>query len=61
MSDTEHRKLATTMFTDMVGQSAVAQRHEAPALELLKEHRAGRTGILHRPYFLRVKQVCWTL
>jgi class 3 adenylate cyclase len=36
---TEHRKLAATMFTDMVGYSALAQRNEAFALELLEEHR----------------------
>lgn len=39
MSTTEHRKLAAIMFTDMVGYSALAQRHEALALELLEEHR----------------------
>ena len=38
---TEQRKLAAIMFTDMVGYSALAQRNEALALELLEEH--------HRP------------
>src|ERR1043166_2421348 len=38
-SETEHRKLAAIMFTDMVGYSALAQRNEAQALELLEEHR----------------------
>src|SRR5215467_16307282 len=36
----EHRKLAAIMFTDMVGYSALAQRDERLALELLEEHRA---------------------
>jgi adenylate cyclase len=36
---TEHRKLAAIMFTDMVGYSALAQKDEALALELLEEHR----------------------
>jgi TolB-like protein/class 3 adenylate cyclase len=36
---TEQRKLAAIMFTDMVGYSAMAQRNEALALDLLEEHR----------------------
>src|SRR6266700_4043093 len=39
MKDDEVRKLAAIMFTDMVGYSALAQRDEKVALELLEEHR----------------------
>ena len=35
----EHRKLAAIMFTDMVGYSALVERDEAIALQLLEEHR----------------------
>jgi adenylate cyclase len=35
----EHRQLAAIMFTDMVDYSAMAQRDQALALELLEEHR----------------------
>src|SRR6201982_1278940 len=35
----EERKLAAIMFTDMVGYSALAQRDDKIALELLEEHR----------------------
>src|SRR3977135_1243042 len=44
----EQRKLAAIMFTDMVGYSALAQRDEGLAVELLDEHRA-----LLRPAFLK--------
>ena len=36
---TEQRKLAAIMFTDMVGYSALSQRDEKLAQELLEEHR----------------------
>ena len=39
MSADEQRKLAAIMFTDMVGYSALSQRDEKLALELLEEHR----------------------
>src|SRR5215470_2123096 len=35
----EQRKLAAIMFTDMVGYSALSQRDDKLALELLQEHR----------------------
>jgi TolB-like protein/class 3 adenylate cyclase/Tfp pilus assembly protein PilF len=44
----EQRKLAAIMFTDMVGYSALAQRDERLAVELLEEHRA-----FLRPAFLK--------
>ncbi|MBP1683251.1 MAG: putative Adenylyl cyclase class-3/4/guanylyl cyclase [Ignavibacteriaceae bacterium] len=34
------RRLAAIMFTDMVGYSALAQKDESLALELLEEHRS---------------------
>jgi adenylate cyclase len=37
--NTEHRKLAAIVFTDMVGFSALAQRNEKLALELLAEQQ----------------------
>jgi adenylate cyclase len=39
MSADERRKLAAIMFTDMVGYSALSQRDEKLAQELLEEHR----------------------
>src|ERR687891_945284 len=37
--NTEQRKLAAIMFTDIVGYSALSQRDEKLAQELLEEHR----------------------
>ena len=39
MSAEEQRKLAAIMFTDIVGYSALSQRDEKLAQELLEEHR----------------------
>jgi TolB-like protein/Flp pilus assembly protein TadD len=39
VSAVEQRKLAAIMFTDMVGYSALSQRDDKLALELLEEHR----------------------
>src|SRR5437667_253685 len=38
--ETEQRKLAAIMFTDMVGYSALSQNNPKVAVELLEEHRA---------------------
>ncbi len=50
MRDTppEHRHLAAIMFTDMVDYSALAQRDQALALELLEEHRQIIRSLFHR-------------
>src|SRR5947208_15285254 len=45
---TEQRKLAAIMFTDMVGYSALSQRDDKLALELLEEHRRLRREIFPR-------------
>lgn len=42
----EQRRLAAIMFTDVVGYSAMVQKNEASALELLEEHKAIVRSIL---------------
>ena len=53
----EQRKLAAIMFTDMVGYSALAQRDEGLALELLEEHRALLRPAFHKHQGQEVKTI----
>ena len=48
--ETEERKLAVIMFTDMVGFTALTQSDEAKALKVLKKHEE-----LLRPFFARFR------
>ena len=54
-SATEQRRLAAIMFTDMVGYSALSQRNEALALELLEEHRAILRGLFPKHQGTEIK------
>ena len=54
---TERRKLAAIMFTDMVGYSALTQRNEALALELLQKHRCLLRPLFHRFNGTEVKTI----
>src|ERR1700756_1388985 len=54
---TEERKLAAIMFTDMVGYSALAQRDDKVALELLKEHRKLLREIFPRFHGTEIKTI----
>src|ERR1700742_2534085 len=58
MSDnTEQRKLAAIMFTDMVGYSAMAQHDDQLALELLEEHRRVLREIFPRFHGTEIKTI----
>ncbi len=54
---TEQRKLAAIMFTDMVGYSALSQRNEALALQLLEEHRSLLRALFPRSNGREVKTI----
>src|SRR5437764_13948374 len=54
---TEERKLAAIMFTDMVGYSALAQRDDKVALELLEEHREILREIFPRFHGTEIKTI----
>jgi TolB-like protein/class 3 adenylate cyclase/Tfp pilus assembly protein PilF len=56
-TDTEERKLAAIMFTDMVGYSALSQRDEKLAQELLEEHRQLLREIFPRFHGTEIKTI----
>ncbi len=57
MSDEEVRTLAAIMFTDMVGYSALSQRDDKLALDLLEEHRQLLRAIFPRFHGSEIKTV----
>src|SRR5438067_11248763 len=57
IESTEERKLAAIMFTDMVGYSALAQRDDKVALELLEEHRRLLREIFPRFHGVEIKTI----
>ena len=57
MSADEQRKLAAIMFTDMVGYSALSQRDEKLAQELLEEHRQLLREIFPRFHGAEIKTI----
>src|SRR5438094_320727 len=54
---TEERKLAAIMFTDMVGYSALAQRDDKVALDVLEEHRRLLREIFPRFHGTEIKTI----
>jgi adenylate cyclase len=54
---TEERKLAAIMFTDMVGYSALSQRDDKVAIELLEEHRRLLREIFPRFHGTEIKTI----
>src|SRR2546426_10984667 len=52
---TEQRKLAAIMFRDMVAYSALSQRNEPLALELLEEHRGVLRGLFPKHQGTEIK------
>src|ERR1700704_2444371 len=56
-ADPEERKLAAIMFTDMVGYSALSQRDDKLALELLEEHRQMLREIFPRFHGTEIKTI----
>ncbi|MGA7273460.1 MAG: adenylate/guanylate cyclase domain-containing protein [Candidatus Udaeobacter sp.] len=53
----EQRKLAAIMFTDMVGYSALSQRDDRLALELLEEHRRLLRDVFPQFYGTEIKTI----
>jgi adenylate cyclase len=56
-ADPGERKLAAIMFTDMVGYSALSQRDDKLALELLEEHRQLLREIFPRFHGTEIKTI----
>ena len=56
-ADPDQRRLSAIMFTDMVGYSALSQRDEALAQELLEEHRALLRALFPRFHGHEIKTI----